>query len=117
MRLARKDNRAGSQLTFRTSGAFSRSLRSIQTDGFGRWSVGLLITILFLIGWVAWFFTARIVVYSVADRARLEVDRAIHPVGAPVSGRVISVHMAVGREVRAGDVLVELEGDMARLAR
>jgi membrane fusion protein (multidrug efflux system) len=108
-------NRPATSLTFRTSSAFSHSLRSIETDGFGRWSVGLLITIVFLVAWVGWFFTARIVVYSVTDRARLEVAGAVHPVGAPVSGRVISVHMAVGRQVRAGDVLVELEGDMARL--
>jgi hypothetical protein len=46
----------------------------------------LLITIVFLVAWVGWFFTARIVVYSVTDRARLEVDSAVHlPVpGSPI---------------------------------
>ena len=47
--------------------------------------------------------------------ARLEVDRAVHPVAAPLAGRVVATHLAVGREVQAGDLLVELDADAQRL--
>jgi multidrug resistance efflux pump len=97
------------------SSAFSSSLRSLRLDSFGPSGVVLLITSIFLGIWTAWFFLARVSVYSVSDQARLEVDRAVPPVGASVGGKVIAVRMAVGSEVEAGDLLVELESDVGRL--
>lgn len=97
------------------STAFSRSFRSLRLDSFGLRGIGLLITVICLGVWTAWFFLARVPVYSVSDQARLEVDRAVHPVGAPVGGRVIGVHMTVGQEVAAGDLLIELESETGRL--
>jgi hypothetical protein len=42
---------------------------------------------LFLGGWVAWCLVALVAVYAVTQTARLEMDRVIHPVGAPVAGQ------------------------------
>lgn len=44
-------------------------------------------------------------------QARLEVE-----VAPEISGRVVGVHCEVGDEVRAGDVLVELDGESRRIA-
>jgi membrane fusion protein (multidrug efflux system) len=67
--------------------------------------------------WGAWSLFARVTVYAATDRARLEVDRAVHPVEAPVDGRVVATHLTLGREVQIGEMLVELEAEVQRLQR
>jgi membrane fusion protein (multidrug efflux system) len=95
--------------------AFSRSMRSLEADGFRRATWGLLLMAALLGAWGAWFLRGRVTVYAVSHTARLEVERAAHPVAAPVAGRVIDTHLTVGREVRAGDVLVTLDDAAQRL--
>jgi len=95
--------------------AFSRSVRSLEADGFRRSIAGLMLVILLLGAWTAWFFLARVARYEVTDQARLEVDQAAHPMQATVSGRVLSSHLALGAEVHAGDILVELDSTPQRL--
>lgn len=95
--------------------AFSRSVRSLQADTFRRPAIGILIGVLLLGGWSAWLFLARISVYEATPKARLEVDRAVHPVEAPISGRVVAIHLVLGQEVQAGEVLVELDSSTQRL--
>jgi membrane fusion protein (multidrug efflux system) len=56
-------------------------------------------------------------VYAVTDTARLEVERAAHPIETPVDGRVVVTHLVLGREVQGGAVLVELEAEPQRLQR
>jgi membrane fusion protein (multidrug efflux system) len=58
---------------------------------------------------MVWFFLARVSVYAVTNKAELEVDRAAHPVESAVSGRVVATHLVLDQEVKAGDVLVELD--------
>jgi membrane fusion protein (multidrug efflux system) len=70
---------------------------------------------LVLAAWVAWLFLARVELYEVTDTARLEVDSAVHHIQSPVSGRVISTHLAMGKDVQAGDVLIELDSKTERL--
>ncbi|MGH8567297.1 MAG: HlyD family secretion protein [Gammaproteobacteria bacterium] len=95
---------------------FSRTLRALETDGPWRWTVGLVITALLLGGWFAWFLLGRVSVYEVTDRAVLEVEAAAHPVAARVDGRVVKTALALGREVTAGEVLIELDAETKRLA-
>src|ERR1019366_4429899 len=45
----------------------------------------------------------------VTETARLEIDNAVYPLQAPIGGRVTAVSLAIGQEVKEGDVLVELE--------
>ena len=95
--------------------AFSRSVRSLEADGFRRSIFGLLLVFVLLGAWTAWFFLARVARYEVTDQARLEVDQAAHPMQATVSGRVLASHLALGAEVHAGDILVELDSTPQRL--
>ena len=58
---------------------------------------------------------ARVARYETTDSARLEVDRATYVLQADSRGRVVVSHLVLGREVEAGDVLVELDANPARL--
>jgi len=95
--------------------SFSRTLRSIRADRPTRHVVAIGVAVLLLGGWSAWAAWARIAVFEATPTARLEVEQASHPVQAPVAGRVMSIAMPLGGEVRVGDVLCELEGDAQRL--
>lgn len=64
--------------------------------------------------WSGWLITARVPVYQSSAAARLEVER-VHPVAATVVGRVVSTALVLGREVKEGDVLLEVEADRERL--
>lgn len=76
---------------------------------------GILCAALLLCVWLAWAFLARLVVYESSETARLEVDRAVHVVQAPVDGRVVATHITLGQEVERGAVLVELDTATERL--
>ena len=94
---------------------FSRTFRALETDSF-RGSVLALVGVIALLGgWLAWFFFAKVARYEVTDTARLEVDQESHPVQSPVLARVVSSNLALGKDVQAGDVLVELDANAERL--
>jgi multidrug resistance efflux pump len=88
---------------------FSRSMRSLATDGPRGARRALLITAILIGAWLAWFLGASVGVYEVAEVARVEVDRIAHRVDAPITGKLVSVNLGLGRDVAAGDVLVELD--------
>ncbi len=88
---------------------FFRSVRSLDADNSQRSYLGLALATLLLAAWMIWFFLARVSVYAVTNKADLEVDRAAHPVESAVSGRVVATHLSLDQEVKAGDVLVELD--------
>lgn len=94
---------------------FSRTLRSLDADVPPRRAARLLLAAI-LMAWGAWFLGGRVTIYEVTGRARLEVRSAAHPVAAPVGGRVDETNLAVGREVRAGEVLLVLDAGAQRLA-
>ncbi|MCP3141527.1 HlyD family secretion protein [Pyxidicoccus xibeiensis] len=85
---------------------FPRTLRAL-VRGRGRSAFWLLPVGLFAV-WGTWFLRARITVYEPSVRARLEVHRDVYSVDAPVEGRLVKTQVELHRQVRAGEVLVEL---------
>jgi multidrug resistance efflux pump len=96
---------------------FSRTLRAVEADGARHWTLQLIIAMILLGAWGAWFLLDRVAVYEVADSTRLEAEIAAHPLAAPMAGRVVRTHLELGRSVRAGEVLVELDAEAERLSR
>jgi multidrug resistance efflux pump len=94
---------------------FTRCTRALNADGFNRSAFVILLTAILLGGWLAWFVLANVALYETTDAARLEVDRAVYPIEVLAGGRVTATHLKIGREVKAGDVLVELETESQRL--
>jgi membrane fusion protein (multidrug efflux system) len=88
---------------------FARSMRSLEADSFRFSGTMLAVAALLLVAWSAWFFLAEVSLYEVSDAARVEVASASHPVAAPVAAVIVSTHVALGQEVKAGDLLLELE--------
>lgn len=95
---------------------FSRTLRSLSSDTARPRTWLMSGALLILAGWLAWFFLAEVPVHLVTDRGRLEVERASHPVVPPLEGRIQSSHLELGRDVRAGELLVQLDDRGARLS-
>ena len=91
--------------------AFSRTLRALALDRLASPVWLVVATSLVVTGWLIWFFGARITLYEVTSNARLEVDRAAHPIATTISGRVVSTSLVLGKSVVAGQILVELDAE------
>lgn len=91
------------------SATFSRSMRALQGEKFGRTTRILSIALIFLVLWSAWFLLARIAIYERSDSARIEVEQASHQLQAPMGGKVVATNLTLGRTVKVGDLLVELD--------
>jgi membrane fusion protein, adhesin transport system len=70
-----------------------------------------------VLAWTLWFLLARVSLYETSRQARLEVETAPHDVDAPVSGRLLRSNLVLGREVAAGDLLIEIDSEALRLER
>ena len=105
----------GVQVVLNVSTAFSRATRTLEGDGFSRSLAGLFLSIVLLGAWASWFFFSHVDRYEVSDTARLEVERASHVVQLPVDGRVTASRLALGADVKPGDVLLELDSHAERL--
>jgi membrane fusion protein (multidrug efflux system) len=94
---------------------FSRTTRSLDADSFRRSTLALVVAAIVIGSWIGWLCLSSITLYELTDSARLQVDSAVHPIESPVAGRVIRVVLVVGKEVKAGDILVELDSQAERL--
>jgi len=94
---------------------FSRSMRSLDADGFRAAGFAFAVGGVLVGAWLTWFVLGRVAVYEVTNAARLEVNEAARSVDARVEGRIVVTHLELGRTVNANDVLVELDSDEAQL--
>lgn len=94
---------------------FSRTTRSLAQDSSKYAVIAWLIGALFLSGWIIWFYFAKISVYEISSKARLEVDRSSHPIAALVASKIVSTALSLGQEVQEGEVLVALDASSERL--
>lgn len=94
---------------------FSMTRRFLIADGptlSGHW---WFVIFLYVAAWGIWFGCAKVGVHAYTPQARLEVDRAPHRVEVPHhSGLVTATHIELGRQVLAGEVLLEIEDDVQR---
>ena len=95
---------------------FRRSIASVGRDGFRAELLVAVLAVAVLGGWLLWFLLAEIPLHEMSPVARIEVAGAAHHVEAPASGKVVAMAAALGRRVKAGDVLVELDATGEELA-
>lgn len=91
---------------------FSRSIRSLSAERTHvRASAIKALAVVVMLGlWGAWAMWAEVALRETGILGRLESVHAAHVVGAPLNGKVTRMATELGREVLAGDVLVELDG-------
>ena len=89
--------------------AFKRTFARLLADQgwFTAWT--LVMTIALLGAWLCWAAWARVSLYEVSSKARVELDSATYPIESPVLGRVVRTELRIDRNVRRGEVLVELD--------
>jgi multidrug resistance efflux pump len=74
---------------------------------FTGWAIGG--AILMLCAWLCWALFARVTLYEVSSDARIELDAAAYPMESPLDGKIANSALQIGKQVRAGDVLVEID--------
>ena len=94
---------------------FVRTLRSLAADGSRPSRLAFVIVGTLGLAWAAWFAAGRVTVVEVSRSARLEALAAAHPVAALQGGALVHTAMQLGRAVRAGEVLLELDTRSASL--
>ena len=101
-------------MTRDVSPSFARTVRALDADGMSPALLAVLLVAVLGGVWSTWLVVARVPVYQISETARLEVER-VHPIASPVVGRVLATTLTLGREVKAGDLLLEIEADRERL--
>lgn len=88
---------------------FPNTLRSLQKDSGRATRVGLVALLIAALAWMLWLFGARVTIYEVSKKTRIEVRGATYAVHTAVAGRVDSVLVGLGQTVKKGDVLIQLD--------
>jgi adhesin transport system membrane fusion protein len=88
---------------------FSQTTRSILNDRSLVPVIAWLLGAVLLSAWSLWFIFGDVTVYETSRQSRLEVMRLPHHVAAPLSGRIASTSVAIGQQVAANQVLIELD--------
>jgi multidrug resistance efflux pump len=87
---------------------FFRTIHELEADSPHSpiWIVALTAVVFGL--WIAWLGFARVAVYRSTDRARL-IGGTGYEADASANGRVVELRMQLGRKVKAGELLVQLD--------
>lgn len=97
------------------SNPFSLTLRSVQADGLRRVGLMAALGISLLLAWGAWFLAADLTIYARSQSARLEASERPSPLLSERGGRVAAVLAQVGETVEEGQVIIEIDAEMALL--
>src|SRR5262245_10659057 len=92
--------------------AFTDTMRSLDATSFREASPRLGLGLLLLVGWSLWAAFARVSVYATTATGRLEVSEMAHRAAAAERGRIVEVHLELGRSVAQGEVLVQLDASV-----
>jgi membrane fusion protein (multidrug efflux system) len=94
---------------------FTRTWKALDSDASGWTAAGIASAAVLAAGCALWTALAPVTLYEVTNSARIEAKDAVYPVASPVAGRVIRSRLAVGREVKEGEVLVEVDSALEQL--
>ncbi len=95
--------------------AFSRTTRALNADRGAGSKVLIIAALILIAAWAAWFIFGRVTVYQVSRAAHIEVASSSREITALPGGRLIASGLFIGRRVKAGDVLAELDSQEAKL--
>lgn len=95
---------------------FSRTVRSLREDGSTLSLATIGVSLSLLLTWGTWLGFAEVRVVETSTSARLESSAVAHPIQSTAMGKVVFADLGIDRRVRVGDLLVELDSQVQRLA-
>lgn len=95
--------------------AFSRTTRALQGDRSLGSRLAIGAGLLLLLAWTLWFTFGNVTVYEVSRTARVEVSSSSREVSSIRDGRLVASGLYIGRHVRAGEVLAQLDAEPQKL--
>lgn len=95
--------------------AFSRTTRALHGDRSLGSRLAIGIAVLLLLAWALWFAFGKVTVYEVSRAARVEVSSSSREVSSIRDGRLVATGLYIGRRVRAGEVLAQLDSEPQKL--
>lgn len=95
---------------------FPRVEDALRADRALRSNLGIALALVLGGAWLIWAFCAQLTRYEVSENARLEVDSAIYPIQSSLPGRLSVSYLTLGREVKIGEVLAELDSQAEKLS-
>ncbi len=95
---------------------FHRIGRSLTTDNGSKSITVIAIGLLLVLAWLFWAFHAQVAMYEVSDSARLELNASTYPVQASLAGQLVASTLTLGKQVQAGEVLLELDSSAEQLS-
>lgn len=88
---------------------FPYTLRSLRNDSGHTAAVAIIALVIAAAVWSVWLFRARVTVYEVSNKTRLEVRGAAFPVNSALAGRIAVVEARLGQTVKKGALLFRLD--------
>jgi multidrug resistance efflux pump len=94
---------------------FSRTTRALNADRGtgGTFAIGASLLLLAL--WSGWFVFGRVTVYQASRAAYVEVSSSSRQIATLNGGRLVASKLFIGRKVRAGEILAELNSEQEKL--
>lgn len=88
---------------------FAYTLRSLEKDNGRVAATALGVLLLLAVGWLVWMLKARITVYEVSTKTRLEVHGSAYSIHSAVAGKIAAIEVKLGQKVEKGQLLVRLD--------
>lgn len=96
---------------------FAKTLSFLGTEERGGLGFVAVVAAALIAGWAAWMVLSRTTVYAVSDDGRLLAAGAASPIQTPVAGVIVATRLNLGAEVKAGEILVELDSSSEKLRK
>lgn len=95
--------------------SFSRTTRALanETSRFALLAWGFVVVMFG--AWLSWFVFMNVTLYEVSQAGRIEVEQAAHVIMAPIAGKITVISMRLGKAVKAGENLIELDDHTEKL--
>lgn len=96
--------------------SFHSITQSLRRDSGISTALASVIGLALFIGWGVWACYAQIRQFESSESARLEITSSSYPIQANKTAELKESHLVLGRQVQAGDILVELDSSAEELS-
>ncbi len=96
--------------------AFTKTLHTLDRSTPKAALLRLVLAAVALAGLTYWMLQVPVALYETSSEARLEIDSSATVLQSSMTGRIVESHLAMGRAVQKGEVLVRMDSRPEQLA-